>query len=348
MSVREHPVRWALGCTFGLLLLGALLASSAVAQNPLDVPGLKPPKVPNPLDLLPSFSPGDAVLAGFKKILVWIFGDFDDLGRSLVKLLLSVPLFADARVFPKLNEYREYVMAGCWGVLGLAAVITTVQFIATSFTGGDVYAPAMGIARAAGAILLLLVFAKVFDLVSRITNEFTHALIVNPIVGDNLSASGKLAAPFAVSALLLGKGPLILIGIGIAVLVLILLIVKVIISALLAVLYVLASLAIAVWPIGELSWALRNLVQAVLVLLMFPVVWATCFGVYVALPADALFSGKHGDTITATIGPLILLATLIVAFKLPFVVLRQAMNAGLMPSFSRGVRNAYLIQRVMP
>jgi hypothetical protein len=129
----------------------------------------------------------------------------------------------------------------------------------------------------------------------------------------------------------------------------ILLVVKVIVTALLAVLFVASPLAIALWPIEELSWALRSLVQAILGLLIFPILWAVCFGTFAVLSTDALFPGNNGDAINTVLSPLIALAALIIAFRLPFAVLSQAMRAGISPGISRGVthvRNAGYVRGI--
>ena len=83
-----------------------------------------------------------------------------------------------------------------------------------------------------------------------------------------------------------------LVGIASIVMAIVLLVVKVIVTALLAVLFVLSPLAIALWPIEEFSWALRTLVQAILGLLAFPILWAACFGTFAVLSVDALFPGR--------------------------------------------------------
>ena len=123
-----------------------------------------------------------------------------------------------------------------------------------------------------------------------------------------------------------------LVGIAAIVMAIVLLVIKVIVTTLLAVLFVLSPLAIALWPIEELSWALRTLLQAMLGLLVFPILWAVCFGTFAVLSVDALFPANFGDLINTVLSPLITLAALIIAFRLPFVVLRQAMNSGIGPS----------------
>ena len=68
-----------------------------------------------------------------------------------------------------------------------------------------------------------------------------------------------------------------------AVMALALILVKITITALLAVLYVLSPLAIGLWPVEQLSWLLRTLLQVAFVALIFPVLWAACFAVFAVL-----------------------------------------------------------------
>ena len=71
-----------------------------------------------------------------------------------------------------------------------------------------------------------------------------------------------------------------------AVMALALILVKITITALLAVLYVLSPLAIGLWPVEQLSWLLRTLLQVAFVALIFPVLWAACFAVFAVLTPD--------------------------------------------------------------
>ena len=117
-----------------------------------------------------------------------------------------------------------------------------------------------------------------------------------------------------------------------AVMALALILVKITITALLAVLYVLSPLAIGLWPVEQLSWLLRTLLQVAFVALIFPVLWAACFGVFAVLaPSFAL----------GALTPLIGVAALITAFKLPFALLRISTGAGLIPSAGKGMSAIY-------
>jgi hypothetical protein len=55
------------------------------------------------------------------------------------------------------------------------------------------------------------------------------------------------------------------------------------------------------------------------------------------LSTDSLFPGDNGDVINSVLAPLITLAALVIAFRLPFAVLSQAMKAGISPGINRGV-----------
>jgi hypothetical protein len=326
--VLGRPAHVAVACALTLLIAGSLVAP-APAQAQL----------PNPMDLLPgglpSLDPTQWAVDGFRAILEWIFGDqLDDLGANLINLLLAVPLLTSEASFPKLNDYRSYVTGGAWGILALSFVVASMRYWLSSYSGSGAYEALTGFVRTAGAIAMILVFPVVFDQVARAVNAFTAALVVNPVVGDGLGQGlvGTLSdAPGA------GGGISMLIGIAAVVMALVLLVVKVIVTSLLAVLFVASPLAIALWPIEELSWALRTLVQAMLGLMIFPVLWAVCFGTFAVLSTDALFPGNHGDAVNSVLAPLITLAALVIAFRLPFAVLRQAMNAGISPGVNTGV-----------
>jgi len=166
---------------------------------------------------------------------------------------------------------------------------------------------------------------------------------MNPVVGDAL---GHSITTTLAGALATGGGIGMIVGIAALIMAIVLVVIKVIVTALLAVLFVLFALAVSLWPIEELSWALRNVIQAILALLMFPIIWAVCFGTFAVLSVDTLL-GEGGSLVNSLLGPLFTLAALIVAFRLPFVVLRQAMNAGLAPSVSKGLQTAHYARALM-
>jgi hypothetical protein len=113
-------------------------------------------------------------------------------------------------------------------------------------------------------------------------------------------------------------------------LVVLLLITKIVIATLLALLYVAAPLGIALWPLPETSWLARTWLQALIGLLLWPVVWALCFALFAVMSASAFtLKGSFGSEL---IKPWVSVAALFVAFKAPQLLARQAMLAGLTPS----------------
>lgn len=297
--------------------------------------------VPNPLDIVPSLpslpDPSSWIVDGFKAILGFIFGDsLSDLGRHLLGLLLAVPTVSDHHTFPGLNNYRSYVMAGAWALLGLTFVASALRYWLSSYTGGGAFEAMTAFARASGSIVMFLVFVPAFDAISKIINSFTAALVANPVSGND--ASRGLAAALSLDSLADG-GIAMLVTMAAIIMAIVLLVVKVIITALLAVLYVASPLAIALYPVEELSFLLRSLLMALLGILIFPVMWALCFGVFAVLPSDALFPGSHGDIINTLLTPLIALAALVIAFRLPFKVLEMGLQSSISPGITRGMRH---------
>jgi hypothetical protein len=329
-------------CIVALVTLGSIVSPEPSAALPL----------PSPADLLnadrlipDSLSPSSLAADGFAAILKFIFGDVDELGKNLVNLLLAVPLLTDAKAFPKLNAYREYVTGGAWGLLALSFVVASLRYWLSSYTGAGAYEGAMGFIRSCVAISVLLAFVPFFDQLARFVNAFTSALILNPIVGHDV---GHGFSSTISTAAIGGGGMMMIIAIFAIALAMILLVVKVIITALLAVLFVASPLAIALWPIEELGWLFRSLMQALIGLLIFPVIWAVCFGTFAVLSADALFPGDHGKQIQGVLAPLVVLAALVVAFRLPFAVLRQAMQSGISPNIGRGVSHVQTAVNAIP
>jgi hypothetical protein len=272
---------------------------------------------------LPNLDPSHFIVDGFKALLKFIFGDqLDELGHNLLGLLLAVPILTDTHAFKGLNDYRTYVQGGAFGVLGLSFVVASLRYWLSSYSGSGTYEALQGFARTGGAIAMLLMFVPAFDQVCRAVNAMTSALISTPIVAHGLEhgLAGTLS-----NTPLVGGGIAMIITIGAIIAALILLVVKVCVVALLAVLYVASPLAIALWPLEETSYLLRNLLGAISGLLAFPILWALCFGTFAVMPINSMFPGEHGHLVGTLLAPLVSLASLIIAFKLPFSVLGQAL-----------------------
>ena len=170
-------------------------------------------------------------------------------------------------------------------------------------------------------------------------NLLTHALLEAPGVEGGLTK--LLAAALVANFATLGVGSIAAVA---AVVVLLLLVVsKIVISTVLALLFVSGGLAIALWPLPETSWVARTWLQALFGVLLWPVVWALCFALFAVLGQSAFsFKGEFGDEL---VKPFVTVATLWVAFKAPQLLARQAMLAGIAPSLGSGLARTMVYGR---
>jgi hypothetical protein len=127
------------------------------------------------------------------------------------------------------------------------------------------------------------------------------------------------------------------------VLLVLLVITKIVIATLLALLYVAAPLAIALWPLPETSWLARTWLQSLIGVLLWPVVWALCFALFAVMGASAFtLKGSFGSEL---IKPWVSVAALFVSFKAPQLLARQAMLAGLTPSLGNAAARTVVYGR---
>ena len=97
------------------------------------------------------------------------------------------------------------------------------------------------------------------------------------------------------------------------------------------------------WPLPETSWLARTVLQSLIGVLLWPVVWALCFALFAVIGASAFTPG--GSFGTQLVKPWVSVAALYVAFKAPQLLARQAMLAGLMPSPGSAAARARLRAR---
>ena len=172
----------------------------------------------------------------------------------------------------------------------------------------------------------MVLYPQAFGSLAVATNWLTYGITHAPNVQAGLTTvlAGATVANFTP----LGVGTIAAV---VAVVIFLLLIVtKVVIAALLALLYVAAPLAIALWPLPETSWLARTVLQSLIGLLLWPVVWALCFALFAVLGASTFTGG--GSVATQLVKPWVSVAALYVSFKAPQLLARQAMLAGLTPS----------------
>lgn len=327
----RRPALGALLPAVGLLTVAGLALAPAPAWAAIDLtPGVS---LPNPFDVgIPG--PGELVGKVFEFFFKTFFGLEAKVTRRAVDWLIAHPVYTDTGQYRQLGQLRAYVSAGGWALFTLSVTVSAIRYWASGFTSGGAYEALEGLVRSGVAAGALVAYPALFEYASVLSNQLSYALTHAPGVESGLTK--LLAAALVGNFTPLGIGALASV---VAVVVLILLIVtKIVIATVLALLFVAAPLAIALWPLPEVAWLGRMWLQALFGVLLWPVIWALCFALF-AVMGDSAFrlEGSFGSEL---IKPWVTVAALFVAFHVPRVVLRQAMVAGLAPTLGNGVARA--------
>lgn len=283
------------------------------------------------VDLTPGFDlglpgPADLVTAVFKSFFETFFGIEAKVTRRAVEWLIATPVLTDSGEYGQLNELRSYVTVAAWALFTLVFTVSAVRYYASGITSGGSYEAVEALSRGGVAAGALAIYPVVFGYLSIATNHLTYGVTHAP--GVELGLTKLLGAATVASFTPLGIGTIA--AVVAVVILLLLLITKIMIATLLALLFVAAPLAIALWPLPETSWLARTWLQSLVGLLLWPVVWALCFALFAVMGASAFtLDGSFG---TELIKPWVSVAALFVAFKAPQLVARQAMLAGITPS----------------
>jgi hypothetical protein len=321
LRLAEHPLA---------LTLLVVLAALAVAQLLTPAPAQAAIPIVGGVTGLVGGVANDIFIKGFGALLQFIFGNtLTQLAQSFLTDLLDVTPLSGPKAPAGLGELHSAIDGAGWGLLTLSFTGAALGYWLSSYTSSGAQQAATAFARTVGAIGLLISSPYIFYAATEAVNQLTHAIITTPLVGGGTTQLFK--ATF-VGTLLTQGGVGMIAALIAAVMALALILVKITITALLAVLYVLSPLAIGLWPVEQLSWLLRTLLQVAFIALIFPVLWAVCFAVFAVLTPD--FTG-------GLLKPLFGVAALIVAFKLPFALLRISTGAGLMPSAGKGMSAVY-------
>jgi hypothetical protein len=311
------------------VLLAAALLVAVVSAGQLAAPPAAeaaiPVGIPNLFDIgLPG--PTDLIGRVFEFFFKTFFGIQAKVTQGTIEWLLAVPVYTDTNAYGDLNELRANIEVAAWALFGLVFTVSAVRYYASGFTSAGSYEAVESLARGGVAAGALALYPQVFGSLAIATNYLTYGVIHEPTVGSGLT---KVLAGATVSSFTpLGVGTIAAV---VAVVIFLLLIVtKIVLATLLALLFVAAPLAIALWPLPETSWLARTVLQSLIGVLLSPVVWALCFALFAVIGASAFTpDGSFG---THLVKPWVSVAALYVSFKAPQLLARQAMLAGLMPS----------------
>src|SRR5918999_1480999 len=236
----------------GLASLAVLLAVALLA--PASAAAVPLPELP---DLTPDIpGPADLVRAMFEFLLKTFFGIEVAIQRRVVDFLVAHPVYSDAARYPELGRLRAYVSAGGWAILSLTIAVAALRYWASGFTASGSYEAIQGMVRGAAAAAAMVAYPQVFEWLCVAANLLTHGLLEAPGVQGGLTR--------------------------------LLLVSKIVIATVLALLFVSGGLAIALWPLPETAWLARTWLQALVGVLLWPVVWALCFALF-AVMGDSAF-----------------------------------------------------------
>jgi hypothetical protein len=317
----------------GVAVAALELAAPASVRAQIGLPGL-----PDPLDVgLPGA--GDLVGGMFEFFFETFFGIGAKVTRDVVTWLLATPVYTDAGTYTELNELRSYLTVAGWALLTLVFTVAGVRYYASGFTSGGSYEAVEALLRGGLAAGALAVYPELFGTLAVLTNHLTYGITHAPGVEQGLTK--LLAAATVANFTPLGIGTIA--AVVAVVLLVLLLVTKIVIATLLALLYVAAPLAIALWPLPETSWLARTWLQSLIGVLLWPVVWALCFALFAVMGASAFtLKGSFGAEL---IKPWVSVAALFVSFKAPQLLARQAMLAGLTPSLGNAAARTLVYGR---
>lgn len=288
-----------------------------------------------------------AALLGIIKFLV---GDLDEsFGRQVVHLLLGLPDYTHPE-HRALNRYAEYVQAIGWALLGLTFVGSALRYWAAGYGAGSAGDALRAFQSAAGAAAGLVALEPVWHFATVGINRLTWALASGPGVGDRADDLfvGALTAGLSEGTVTPFGGLVVIVSLGCVVW---LLVTKVVLAAVLAILYLAAPLAIALSPLREdLGWLTDGAVRGTLAVLAWPVIWALCFAVFALVGLDAYTGQNPGanGALGKVIQPLVAVAALLAAIKLPKAVLDRALGAPVSPTARGALQTVALVGRLRP
>jgi hypothetical protein len=315
------------------------VAAPSDARAAIDLPGVNI-AVPNPLDLgIPG--PVDLVREVFQFFFKTFFGIGAKVTQRAVTWLIATPVYTDGGQYGRLNGLRSYVTVAAWALFGLVFAVSAVRYYVSGFTSAGSYEAVEALTRGAAAAGALALYPDLFGSLSVAANYLTDGLTHAPGVQVGLTKilAGVAAANFGA----LGIATIADV-VGVIMLVL-LVITKIVLATVLALLYVAAPLAIALWPLPETSWLGRTWLQSLIGVLLWPVVWALCFSLFAVMGAEAFtLQGSFG---TELVKPWVAVAALFVAFKAPQLVARQAMLAGLAPQVGNAAARTLIYGRAV-
>lgn len=259
---------------------------------------------------------------------------------QLVAWMVAVPDVSNANTFPDLNAFQQQLLAVGYGLIGLGFVAASLQYLAAGITGRMGAADAFQ--RTAVACGLLIFYPKLIGLVTVGTNLLTDAIVSAPRVTKGIDT--MLGAAFVLAAATGGFSIGMAVGAGIACLWFLagIFVMKIALTAALAILLLSGSLVLACHAVPSLSWLPRLWGSVLVAVHAIPIAWALIFAAAALLTSDSLiFNQGLGSSLEAAVKPFVAVACLYLAYKTPAFLMATARTmgvnfTGLAPAMGRG------------
>ena len=258
---------------------------------------------------------------------------------SLVTWLVALPpITSDG--FPSLNRYAHDLTAVGFGLLGACFLGGLLQVWAGGTTGA---AGVEAVRRAAIGAGALATYTTGLQALLIGVNTLTAEMIRHPLVVDGLDKA--FGESLTVAAVTGGVSLGLAIGAAMVVLYFVaaLFVLKIGLTALLAVGVVAGALVWGVYPLPQAQWLARAWVSGLAAAITVPVAWACIFAAAALLARDTLvfdggghFNAPLGDTLGYLVKPFAAVACFWIAYRAPYFLLGIARTAGLTATMLRG------------
>ena len=267
-----------------------------------------------------------AAVDGFKGIIGFLFGSDAKFTAGLLRWLVSINDFTSGGDAVGITRLEIRVQTLAFAVMSLIVTFAFLRFwlAGMSFSSTGLSGSLDVFGRGVLAIALIFAWPYAFKTLLALTNNASAYLLSNNLrelealltsvigLGAGVVAA---AGPFA-GIIVAVFGLLMLIG---------LLLLKIMLIAVTHILFVAMPLALIVWPHPDLSWITKAVAGGLVTCLLVPIGWALIFASAAAMSFDSLPLTDDGsaDLLTALIKPLVGLAMLAIAVRMPMMMLRM-------------------------
>ena len=247
----------------------------------------------------------------------------DEQNRDIRHIFGSLSRVASAKEQPGIASKYAVTQAVAFGLIPLLLVISALRYWTAGIIGGSVATAVMAFCRAAIAVFAIIVLPTAFNAAQHIADAVTVVFI---------SQSGDALLRLIEIFFLQLNGQLLFVLI-IAFLLFLIIFVKVMLGALLAVLFVFSPVAIALWVLDEAAWVARGTLQGSFGIMLFmPVAGCVLMVWGVFEPFDEL---SGASWVIAYANGFYAIGGLYLVYKLGITVVKQAGFGSATPAPSR-------------